>query len=151
MIAQSILNTCGLQWRGIRCDLGENACPRLNLHWLVKLQWRARLLDSSAQRKTMCRQLLASDATRERSSLYLDPSTANNFPIAINFSLLRNGAPRVSGPAISPHVDCAPRHRSTTVELLGARCKQCARPGDADDNTDALGVPPTARFTDLGM
>jgi hypothetical protein len=30
-----------------------------------------RCLDSSARRKTMCRQSLASEATRERSSLYL--------------------------------------------------------------------------------
>ena len=37
----------------------------------VKSDAALRLLDSYAQRKTMCRQLFASEATRERSSLYL--------------------------------------------------------------------------------
>ncbi len=35
----------GLQWRAGRCDLGENPYPRLNLHWLVKLQWLAAASD----------------------------------------------------------------------------------------------------------
>jgi len=34
-----------------------------------------------------------------------------NFPIAIEFSTLRNRASRINGPAISPHVDCLPLRR----------------------------------------
>jgi hypothetical protein len=35
----------GLQWRAVRCDLGENPYPRLNLQWLVKLQRLAEAID----------------------------------------------------------------------------------------------------------
>jgi hypothetical protein len=44
------------------------------------------------------------------------------------FLTLRNRAPSVSRPAISPHAGRSPMHRSTAVALLRAGCKQCDRP-----------------------
>jgi len=38
-------NARGPAWRAFRCDLDENAYPRLNLHWLLKLQWLAAASD----------------------------------------------------------------------------------------------------------
>jgi hypothetical protein len=88
-----------------------------------------RCLDSCARQKTKCRQPLASGAMRERSSLYLAILRRGlSWPSRSTFSVLRNRASRVGGRAISSRADCSPLPRSTTVGVLGPRCKQCDRP-----------------------
>jgi hypothetical protein len=49
-----------------------------------------------------------------------------------DISLLRNRASNFNGTAIPLHTDCVTLLRSTAAEPSCVRCKQCARPSDAD-------------------
>ena len=57
-----------------------------------------------------------------------------NLSIAIDFSVLRNRAPRPNGQRFSLDADCSPRPGQRPPNCWTVHCKQCARPGDADDN-----------------
>ena len=72
--------------------------------------------------------LLRPEGAANESSLYLAfligrTKSTQHYDI----SLLRNRASHVSGPAVPPHADCSPLHRSTSAEPSCACCEQCAR------------------------
>jgi hypothetical protein len=91
-------------------------------------------------------------APRRRRCFYLAvqierPTSTPRYDI----SLLRNRASYVSEHALRAHAVAYRMHRSKAAKPSCARCKACARPAMLDDNRTALCMPPSARFTDLGM
>ena len=84
--------------------------------------------DAVARCKNQCAdKLLRPEGASERQfALSRSRSMGLTSPQRSNFSVLRNRASRINGPAISPHGSLL--RRSTALAALDPRCKPCARP-----------------------